>query len=119
MLKSSRCSKELALALMSATMIAYLNGADTMATKGTKKVKKAGGPPADETSSQAFRRLAHKRTNKAVKTMNMICGLTGSAYAATDTEKAAIVVALQAAVDGVKDAFAGKCKDAGGFSLPT
>jgi len=89
-----------------------------MAKTGKKTSKKTGGPPPNETPAQAFQRLAVKRTNKAVKTMNMICGLTGSAYVSTETEKNAIVTALQAAVDTVKDAFAGKGKDAGGFSLP-
>ncbi len=89
-----------------------------MATKGTKKSKKSGGPPANETPEQAFRRLATKRTNKAVHTMSMICGLTGSAYVSSDADKNAIVLALQVAVDGVKDAFAGNAKEAGGFSLP-
>jgi len=89
-----------------------------MAKNAKKVTKKTGGPPADETPSQAFRRLAHKRTNKAVKTMQMIGGLTGAAYASTPEEKAAIVTALQVAVDNIKDVFAGKTQDAGGFSLP-
>ena len=89
-----------------------------MAVKKVSKKAKTGGPPPNETPEQAFRRLATKRTNKAVKTMNMICGLTGSAYVSSETEKNAILTALQAAVDTVKEAFAGNSKDAGGFSLP-
>ncbi|KKN09380.1 hypothetical protein LCGC14_1047310 [marine sediment metagenome] len=89
-----------------------------MAKNAKKTGKKSGGTPPNETPEQAFRRLATKRTNKAVHTMSMICGLTGSAYVSSDVDKNAIVLALQVAVDAVKDAFAGKAKDAGGFSLP-
>ena len=89
-----------------------------MAKQGKKVTKKAGGPPANETPEQAFRRLANKRTKKAVKIMNMICGLTGSAYASTETQQNAIVAALQAEVDNVKQSFAGNSKDVGGFELP-
>jgi len=98
--------------------LSLLSETDTMAKNAKKTTKKAGGPPPNETPEQAFRRLANKRTNKAVATMNLICGLTGSAYASTETQQNAIVVALQAAVDSVKDAFAGKGKAAGGFDLP-
>ena len=107
-----------AILLLSATNIIQVIGVIPMATKKASRRASTGGPPANETPAQAFQRLAVKRTNKAVKTMNMICGLTGAAYVSTDTEKNAIITALQAAVDTVKDSFAGKGKDAGGFSLP-
>ncbi len=89
-----------------------------MVVKKTVKKAKSGGPTPNETPEQAFRRLATKRTNKAVKTMNMICGLTGSAYVSSEADKNAIVLALQVAVDTVRDSFAGNAKEAGGFALP-
>jgi len=106
------------LALMLVTMIAYLNGADTMATKTSKKKSTRVTPPENETPQQAFKRLATGRTNKALKSIALIAQLTGSAYESSDVEKRAIVQALTAAVEQVREVFAGKAKSSDSFKLP-
>ena len=117
-LRRSRCSKDLALALMQVTMIAYSNGVETMATKGTKKSSRRAQPPENETPLQAFKRLASGRTNKAVKAISLIAQLTGAAYESTETQQRAIVTALEASVEQVKEVFAGKAKSSDSFKLP-
>ncbi len=117
-LRHARCSKDLALALMQVTMIAYLNGVDTMAVKGSKKASRRAAAPEGETPSEAFVRLATGRTNKAVKSISLIAQLTGTAYESTDVQKRAILTALEAAVEQVKEVFAGTAKSSDSFKLP-
>ncbi len=117
-LRHARCSKELALTLMSVTMIAYMNGvSDTMAKTG-KKSNRRSAAPADETPAQAFTRLAQGRTNKAIKAISLIAQLTGTAYESTEVAQRAIVTALEASVEQVKEVFAGKSKSSDTFKLP-
>jgi len=118
-LRRSRCSKDLALALMQVIMIAYSNGVTTMATKTSKKASVRTKPPDNETPMQAFIRLAQGRTNKAVKAISLIGQLTGTAYESTDVQQRAIVTALEAAVEQVKEVFAGKAKSSDSFKLPS
>jgi len=118
-LRRARCSKDLALALVQVTMIAYMNGvSDTMAKTSKKAVRRAQ-PPEDETPAQAFTRLATGRTNKAVKSISLIAQLTGSAYESTEVQQRAIVTALEASVEQVKEVFAGKAKSSDSFKLPS
>jgi len=117
-LRHARCSKDLALALVQVTMIAYMNGvSDTMA-KTSKKSSRRAQPPENETPAEAFVRLATGRTNKAVKSISLIAQLTGTAYESTDVQKRAILTALEAAVEQVKEVFAGTAKSSDSFKLP-
>ncbi len=117
-LRNARCSKDLALALVQVTMIAYMNGvSDTMAKNGKKSTRKSVAPT-DETPTQCFTRLATGRTNKAVKAISLIAQLTGPAYQSSDVQKRAIVTALEASVEQVKEVFAGTAKSSDSFKLP-
>lgn len=89
-----------------------------MAGKQTKKKSTRQKPPENETPADAFQRLATGRTNKAVKAISLIAQLTGSAYESTAVEQRAIVTALQAAVEQVKETFEGKAKSSDTFKLP-
>ena len=118
-LRYARCSKDLALALVQVTMIAYMNGvSDTMAKTGKKSIRKSSAP-GNETPSQCFARLASGRTNKAIKAISLIAQLTGSAYESTDLQKHAILTALRVSVEQVKEVFAGKSKSSDSFKLPS
>jgi len=99
-------------------MIAYMNGvSDTMA-KTSKKSTRRATPPENETPAEAFVRLATGRTNKAVKAISLIAQLSGSAYESTDVQKRAILTALEAATEQVKEVFAGTAKSSDSFKLP-
>ena len=95
-----------------------VNGVTNMATKGTKKSTRRAQTPENETPSQCFARLAQGRTNKAVKAISLLAQLTGSAYESTEIQRRAIVIALEASVEQVKDTFAGKSKASDSFKLP-
>jgi len=86
--------------------------------KTSKKATRRARPPADETPEQAFKRLASGRTNKAVKAISLIAQLTGSAYESNEVQQRAIVTALEASVEQVKEVFAGKAKSSDSFKLP-
>lgn len=90
-----------------------------MAKTGKKVSKHTTAATTDETPAQAFHRLGQGRTNKAVKAISLIAQLTGSAYESGDVQRRAIVEALQAAVDIVKDTFEGKAKASDKFRLPS
>jgi len=83
--------------------------------KPTPQSAKAKKP---ETPAEAFTRLATGRTNKAIKAIGLIGQLTGSAYESTPEQRNAIVLALEATVQHVKDAFDGRAKASDTFSLP-
>ncbi len=89
-----------------------------MAVKNSKKANRRSAAPTDETPAQCFIRLAQGRTNKAVKAISLIAQLTGSAYESNETQQRAIVAALEASVDQVKEVFAGKAKSSDSFKLP-
>jgi len=89
-----------------------------MAAKTSKKSSRRATPPENETPKEAFARLASGRTNKAVKAISLIAQLTGTAYESTETQQRAIVAALQASVEQVKEVFAGKAKSSDSFKLP-
>lgn len=118
-LRRSRCSKDLALALMQVTMIAYLNEVGTMAKKTSKRAESRRHPGNEESPSEAFHRLAQGRTNKACKAITLIAQLTGTAYESTDVQRRAIVEALKAAVEVVENVFQGKGKASDKFQLPS
>jgi len=90
-----------------------------MAKTNSKKVSRRAQPPANETPTEAFVRLAQGRTNKAVKSISLIAQLTGSAYESTETQQRAIITALEASVEQVKDVFAGNAKSSDSFKLPS
>ena len=58
-----------------------------------------------ETKEQKFQRLATKRTQAALKKIQLLCNLSGSSYAYTPEQAAKIVGALRAAVDAVEAKF--------------
>jgi len=119
LLRSAKCSEKLAVSLLTVITIAYLNGVQTMAKKTSKKNRGNGTTSTAETPAQAFCRLAQGRTNKAVKAISLLAQLTGSAYESTETQKRAIIVALQASVEQVKLTFDGKAKASDSFRLPS
>jgi len=86
--------------------------------KTSKKANRRAATPENETPSEAFVRLATGRTNKAVKAISLIAQLTGTAYESTDVQKRAIVTALEAATEQVKEVFAGTAKSSDSFKLP-
>ncbi len=90
-----------------------------MAKKATKHTRGTAGAVREETPADAFHRLAQGRTNKAVKAISLIAQLTGSAYESSDVQRRAIVEALQASLDVVKDTFEGKAKASDKFRLPS
>lgn len=118
-LRKARCSKDLALALVSVTMIAYSNEVEAMAKKKSSSQTGRQAAAKEETPAEAFHRLASGRTNKACKSITLIAQLTGSAYESTDVQRRAIVEALKAAVDVVEGVFAGKAKASDSFQLPS
>lgn len=117
-LRKARCSKDLAIALLSVTMIAYYNEVEAMAKKRTGSQTGRQPQTTEETPAQAFHRLAQGRTNKACKSITLIAQLTGSAYESTDVQRRAIVEALKAAVEVVANVFEGKGKASDKFQLP-
>jgi len=105
-------------AFLAAYIVACLTkDTSTMAKQG-KKVTTRRKPPENETPSEAFARLATGRTNKAVKAISLIAQLSGSAYESTDVQKRAILTALEAATEQVKEVFAGTAKASDSFTLP-
>jgi len=112
-------SEELAESLLLCTMTAYMNGADTMAKKTSKRSVSTTNAASSETPAQTFRRLATSRTNKAIKSILLVGQLSGSSYESTDVECRAIVLGMQAALDQVKDCFEGKVKVSDSFKLPS
>ena len=58
-----------------------------------------------ETKEQKFQRLATKRTQTALKKIQLLCNLSGSSYAYTPEQAAKIVGTLRAAVDAVEAKF--------------
>jgi len=103
---------------LGAFIVACLTENTTMAAKTSKKSSRRATPPENETPKEAFARLASGRTNKAVKAISLIAQLTGTAYESTETQQRAIVAALQASVEQVKEVFAGKAKSSDSFKLP-
>lgn len=93
-------------------------GADTMAKHRKQSSSNQSQGSKEETPAEAFYRLAQGRTNKACKSIALIGQLTGPAYESTDVQKAAIIGALQASLDVLKDIFDGKSKASDSFKLP-
>ena len=106
-------------AFLAAYIVACLTESKTMAAKSSKKANRRAATPENETPAQAFVRLATGRTNKAVKAISLIAQLTGTAYESTDVQKRAIVTALEAATEQVKEVFAGTAKSSDSFKLPS
>jgi len=108
--------------LLSVLIVAYIlteqKEHKTIMAKQGKKVTTRRKPPENETPSEAFVRLATGRTNKAVKAISLIAQLSGSAYESTDVQKRAILTALEAATEQVKEVFAGTAKSSDSFKLP-
>lgn len=118
-LRKARCGAELAFCIVQATMIAYWNGADTMAKHSKRSQTGRQQQATPETPAEAFHRLAQGRTNKACKAITLIAQLTGSAYESSDVQRRAIVAALTAAVEVVTNVFEGKGKATDKFQLPS
>jgi len=91
----------------------------TMAKTSKAARRQRTAPPADETPAGAFVRLSTGRTNKAIKAISLIGQLTGSSYSSSPVQQRAIVTALEAAVEQVKDTFEGKIQAGDEFKLPT
>ena len=119
LLRKARCSKELALCIMSATMIAYLNGACTMGKKAKKSKKASRQSSEDESPAQAFERLGNGRVNNALKFIRLTGQLVGPGYESSEEQRASIVTVLEEAVQKLKDVFAGKGKASDSFKLPS
>lgn len=95
-----------------------------MATKNTsdkgkgKAGRKTGSNvPKDETKAQRFVRLGKQRVAKALKQIESIGKLTGANYEHTPEQAEKIVTALEAAVKGVKNKFAGTKETVAAFDL--
>lgn len=73
--------------------------------------------PDNETPAQAFVRVIEPRVGKAIKAIDLVGSVTGSAYKAKDEQHAQIVTVLREAVDKVEQRFAGKGGTASGFKL--
>lgn len=74
--------------------------------------------PANETKAQAFKRLGTTRINNAIKAVGLLESLANkNAYEYTTDQQKKIEEALEAAVQRVKDAFAGKTVTTGGIAL--
>jgi len=91
----------------------------TMSKNSKKSQKHTRASTTEETPGEAFSRLATGRTNKAVKAISLIAQLTGTAYKSTGVQQRAILEALQASLDLVKDTFEGKAKAGDKFRLPS
>lgn len=86
--------------------------------KGSKAPKKrVSTVPADESKGAKFLRLGKQRTGKALKAINQLRALAGNGYESTEEQRKQVVDALQAAVTGVKEAFAGKKETAAAFDF--
>ncbi len=109
----------LVVMILSVQLISLIKENNIMAAKNSKKSARGSATSADETPAQCFVRLAQGRTNKAVKAISLIAQLTGSAYESTDVQKRAIVTALEASIDQVKEVFAGTIKSSDSFKLPS
>lgn len=71
-----------------------------------------------ETKHDKFKRLASKRVTNAIKKMELIGHLSASSYECTQEEVDKIFIALQGAIDGVKEKFSKTTKaDASKFQL--
>jgi len=73
--------------------------------------------PENETPTQCFKRVVEPRVGKAIKAIDLVGSVTGSAYKAKDEQYAQILTALREAIDRVEQRFAGKGDKASGFSL--
>ena len=71
----------------------------------------------NESAAAKFKRLATKRTGKAIRAISAVGKLTGRSYERTEADAKKITDALESAVTDVKTAFAGKAKAVSGFSL--
>lgn len=70
-----------------------------------------------ETDGEKFVRLAEQRMGNALKYIGLVGNLAGPGYDKTDGQVEQILLALQGAIDKVKDRFGGKTQAASGFRL--
>ena len=70
-----------------------------------------------ETDGEKFVRLAEQRMGNALKYIALVGNLAGPGYDKTDSQVEQILLAMQEAVDKVKDRFGGKTQAASGFRL--
>lgn len=73
--------------------------------------------PENETPAQCFVRVVEPRVGKAIKAIDLVGSVTGSAYKGKDEQYAQILAALTDAVERVEQRFAGKGDKASGFKL--
>jgi len=71
-----------------------------------------------QAKKDAFARVVGPRVTKAVKAIELVGSCATKAYTYNIGQTDAIVSALQAAVNNVKDRYAGKAGSDGGFKLP-
>lgn len=79
--------------------------------------KRKTAVPENETPAQSFVRVVEPRVGKAIKAIDLIGSVTGTAYKAKDEQYAQILAVLREAVDKVEQRFAGKGDKASGFKL--
>lgn len=118
LLQTLEHSNDLVFAVKLSGYMGYLFGVSIMSKANRKSAKHTVSAARDETPAETFHRLAQGRTNKAVKSIGLIGQLTGSSYESTEIQRRAIIEALQAALDFVKDTFEGKAKSSDKFRLP-
>lgn len=80
-------------------------------------IKKEAGMAEGETKHDKFKRLASKRVSNAIKKIELIGHLSGSAYECTAEEVEKIIAALQQTLDGTKEKFSKKAPQAKKFEL--
>lgn len=73
--------------------------------------------PETENKHDKFKRLATQRVPNAIKKIELIGNLAGVGYESTPEEVNKIILALQQAVDGVKEKFSKKKIGAPTFEL--
>lgn len=71
-----------------------------------------------QAKKDAFARVVRPRVSKAVKAIELVGSCATKAYTYNIGQTDAIIAALQAAVNNVKDRYAGKAGSDGGFKLP-
>lgn len=88
-----------------------------MANAKQKRAPRQSTVDPNESATAKFKRLATKRTGKAIRAISAVGKLTGRSYERTEADAKKITDALDSAVAEVKQAFAGKAKAISGFSL--
>ena len=70
-----------------------------------------------ESKQDKFKRLASKRVSNAIQKIELIGNLSGASYECTAEDAEKIILALQQALDGVKERFSKKAPETKKFEL--